>query len=248
MFLFFCFLFCFVFCFVFVLLLFFVLFVCFFKQEKSLFSTQNNERTEKAQTQSTADLTTAINVIIALSFVPAGFLVFLVTERANKSKHLQFVTGCNPAVYWLANFVFDYINYLIPAGVCIGIFYAFNVEAYSGHNFPAVCTMLLLYGWAITPAIYPFSHLFEVPATAYVTLICINLFLGLCCTLATFSEFFEEIFAIVLLCVVVVMVCSFICLFNCFSKPDYYLFIQSSTCSRTSRKSTTSTKSLAGCS
>ena len=54
--------------------------------------------------KSGTDLTVAINIIIALSFVPASFVLFLVGERMSKAKHLQFVSGVTPSIYWLSTF------------------------------------------------------------------------------------------------------------------------------------------------
>jgi ATP-binding cassette subfamily A (ABC1) protein 2 len=51
----------------------------------------------------------AIFVIVAMSFVPAGFVVFLVTERSTSSKHLQFVCGLDPFIYWLSNYLWDMV-------------------------------------------------------------------------------------------------------------------------------------------
>lgn len=45
-----------------------------------------------------------------MSFVPASFVVFLVAEKATKAKHLQFVSGCDPVIYWLANYVWDMVS------------------------------------------------------------------------------------------------------------------------------------------
>ena len=56
------------------------------------------------------DVVIAIFVIIAMSFVPASFVVFLVTERASKSKHLQFVSGVDPVIYWLSNYAWDMVS------------------------------------------------------------------------------------------------------------------------------------------
>ena len=53
----------------------------------------------------------AIFVIIAMSFVPASFVVFLVTERASKAKHLQFVSGVDPVIYWLSNYAWDVVSF-----------------------------------------------------------------------------------------------------------------------------------------
>ena len=69
------------------------------------------------------DLVIAIFVIIAMSFVPASFVVFLVTERASKAKHLQFVSGVDPVIYWFSNYVWDVVSVGDPRGVHIEILY-----------------------------------------------------------------------------------------------------------------------------
>ncbi|KAG9460433.1 hypothetical protein GDO78_021805, partial [Eleutherodactylus coqui] len=79
------------------------------------------------------------------------------------------------------------MNYLVPATCCIIILFVFDLPAYtSPTNFPAVLSLFLLYGWSITPIMYPASFWFEVPSTAYVFLIVINLFIGITATVATF--------------------------------------------------------------
>ncbi|KAK2502159.1 hypothetical protein MC885_015949 [Smutsia gigantea] len=140
------------------------------------------------------DVVIAIFIIVAMSFVPASFVVFLVAERSTKAKHLQFVSGCNPVIYWLANYVWDMLNYLVPATCCVIILFVFDLPAYtSPTNFPAVLSLFLLYGWSITPIMYPASFWFEVPSSAYVFLIVINLFIGITATVATFLlQLFEH--------------------------------------------------------
>ncbi|KAF3851641.1 hypothetical protein F7725_013413 [Dissostichus mawsoni] len=101
------------------------------------------------------DVVIAIFIIVAMSFVPASFVVFLVAEKSTKAKHLQFVSGCDPVIYWLANYIWTW--------------------------------------WSITPIMYPASFWFEVPSTAYVFLIVINLFIGITATVATFLlQLFEH--------------------------------------------------------
>ena len=56
------------------------------------------------------DVVVSICVIFAMSFIPASFVLFLIQERVSKAKHLQFVSGVNPAVYWLANFAWDMVS------------------------------------------------------------------------------------------------------------------------------------------
>uniref|UniRef100_A0A3Q3GSS5 P-type phospholipid transporter n=1 Tax=Labrus bergylta TaxID=56723 RepID=A0A3Q3GSS5_9LABR len=143
---------------------------------------------------SSTDVVVSICVIFAMSFIPASFVLFLIQERVNKAKHLQFVSGVNPTVYWLANFAWDMCNYVVPCLIVIVIFLCFQQKAYvSPANLPALILLLVLYGWSITPMMYPASFIFSVPSTAYVVLTCINLFIGINGSVATFvMELFDD--------------------------------------------------------
>uniref|UniRef100_A0A8C5ABB2 ABC transporter domain-containing protein n=1 Tax=Gadus morhua TaxID=8049 RepID=A0A8C5ABB2_GADMO len=140
------------------------------------------------------NLVVSICVIFAMSFIPASFVLFLIQERVNKAKHLQFVSGVNPSIYWVANFAWDMCNYAVPCVIVILIFLCFQQEAYvSPPNLPALVLLLFMYGWAITPMMYPFTFIFSVPSTAYVVLTCINLFIGINGSVATFfMELFDD--------------------------------------------------------
>ena len=132
------------------------------------------------------DLFVAICVIFALSFIPSSFLVFVLEERESHAKQLQFVSGVRPYMYWLANFVWDFLNYLVPCMLCIGIFCAFNVQSYTNPtNFPYLVCLLILYGFACIPLVYPMNYLFSVPSTAFVMSSCINVFIGVVTTMTT---------------------------------------------------------------
>ncbi|XP_042367934.1 phospholipid-transporting ATPase ABCA1-like [Plectropomus leopardus] len=147
-----------------------------------------------AMATTSTDVVVSICVIFAMSFIPASFVLFLIQERVNKAKHLQFVSGVNPAVYWLANLAWDTCNYIIPCLIVIVIFLCFQQKAYvSPPNLPALILLLILYGWSITPMMYPASFIFSVPSTAYVVLTCINLFIGINGSIATFvMELFDD--------------------------------------------------------
>ncbi|XP_033869676.3 phospholipid-transporting ATPase ABCA1-like [Acipenser ruthenus] len=133
------------------------------------------------------DVLVSICVIFAMSFVPASFVVYLIQERVSKSKHMQFISGVRPGLYWLANFVWDMCNYIVPATLVIIIFVCFQQKSYvSAANLPVLALLLLLYGWSITPLMYPASFLFKIPSTAYVVLTSVNLFIGINGSVATF--------------------------------------------------------------
>uniref|UniRef100_A0A3B4GMH8 P-type phospholipid transporter n=1 Tax=Pundamilia nyererei TaxID=303518 RepID=A0A3B4GMH8_9CICH len=143
--------------------------------------------TEVAMMTTSVDVLVSICVIFAMSFVPASFVLFLIEERVSKAKHLQFVSGVKPILYWLANFTWDMLNYTIPAIMVVLIFISFQQQSYvSETNLPALILLLLFYGWSITPLMYPASFVFTVPSTAYVFLTSINLFIGINGSIATF--------------------------------------------------------------
>ncbi|KAJ8339827.1 hypothetical protein SKAU_G00344600 [Synaphobranchus kaupii] len=134
------------------------------------------------------DVLVSICVIFAMSFVPASFVVFLIQERVNKAKHMQFISGVQPLLYWLANFVWDMCNYIVPATLVIIIFVCFQQEAYvSSTNLPVLALLLLLYGYGpITPLMYPASFFFKIPSTAYVVLTSVNILIGINGSVSTF--------------------------------------------------------------
>uniref|UniRef100_A0A3P9BGS5 P-type phospholipid transporter n=1 Tax=Maylandia zebra TaxID=106582 RepID=A0A3P9BGS5_9CICH len=133
------------------------------------------------------DVLVSICVIFAMSFVPASFVVFLIQERVSKAKHMHFISGVHPLLYWTANFIWDMCNYIVPATLVILIFICFQQKAYvSSTNLPTLALLLLLYGWSITPLMYPASFFFKIPSTAYVVLTSVNILIGINGSISTF--------------------------------------------------------------
>jgi len=135
--------------------------------------------------QAFTDLSVAITVILAMGFIPASFVVFLVHEKASSGKHQQLLAGVSPMMYWVASYAWDMINFFFPLVLCFVIFQVFQVAAFSGDNSIAIFLLLLLYGSCMIPLMYCIEPLFSVPSTAYVTLICTNIFTGFISVLST---------------------------------------------------------------
>ena len=76
----------------------------------------------------------AYNIMFGMAFLVGTFAVFLIKERAQKSKHIQYVSGVRSLTYWFSTFAWDFINYLIPATLLLFIFLAFQVDAYISEN------------------------------------------------------------------------------------------------------------------
>lgn len=63
-------------------------------------------KSETLNVQTVLSLFTALFLLIPLTYIPAAFVVFVVRERAVKSKHLQFVSGVNRQVRYPASLCF----------------------------------------------------------------------------------------------------------------------------------------------
>ena len=120
------------------------------------------------------------NIVFGMSFLAAGFVVFLIKERESRAKHLQFVSGAQFGMFWLANFVVDVFNYIVPVAFIMIVMAAFQAETLSDSEvLVSVFVLLLFYGWAIIPQSYLLSFWFSVPATGFTRMVMINVMGGL---------------------------------------------------------------------
>ena len=60
-----------------------------------------------------------------------------------QAKHLQFVSGLNPVIYWMGNYVWDILNALIIVALSFTVIAAFQVDGYEGHYLGAVLCILV---------------------------------------------------------------------------------------------------------
>ncbi|ETE64856.1 ATP-binding cassette sub-family A member 3, partial [Ophiophagus hannah] len=120
---------------------------------------QPRNMTETAKDQlmeSQTGFAIAINLLYGMASLASTFALLLVSERAIKAKHVQFVSG----VYMV-------------------IFQAFDIKAFTQDNHLVdIMQIFLLYGWAIIPLMYLLSFFFSVAATAYTRLTIFNIFSG----------------------------------------------------------------------
>ncbi|KAH1183577.1 phospholipid-transporting ATPase ABCA3 [Mauremys mutica] len=121
----------------------------------------------------------AINLLYGMASLSSTFALLLVSERAIKAKHVQFVSGVYVANFWLSALLWDLINFLIPCALMLVIFQAFDVKAFTqDSHLVDVMLIFLLYGWAIIPLMYLLSFFFSVASTAYTRLTIFNIFSG----------------------------------------------------------------------
>lgn len=127
----------------------------------------------------TSGFNLALFLIFGIGFLLPSFAIFIVSERASKSKHIQFVSGLNMSVYWFTNMIWDFAIFLFPAIAVVIVFAIFSIPAYSGNNLGVVFLLLVLCGWQAVPLVYVLSFLFSTPSSAYSRLSMIFIFAGI---------------------------------------------------------------------
>lgn len=81
------------------------------------------------------DVLVAICVVFALSFVPASFVVYLVSERECKAKHLHLVSGVRPYIYWLSTYVWDLVSDVVELTINLAsILSFFHITSGTAHR------------------------------------------------------------------------------------------------------------------
>lgn len=114
-------------------------------------------------------------IVIAFSFIPASFAVFIVKEAEVKAKHQQLISGVSMPAYWLATYTWDCINYLVPATMAVVLIIAFDVTELVGASLPATILLFLLYGASVAPFTYVMSYAFKSHSTAQIMTLVLNL-------------------------------------------------------------------------
>ena len=134
-----------------------------------------------------AAVSASISIIMAFSFIPAAVAVFVVREREVSAKHQQLLAGTSLFSYWISNYVFDVLMFLVPWFCSLICVWAFGIDAFNkGTAFVAVAVLFMCYGLAIIPFTYLTSFFFESHSTAQNVVLLINFITGLVLTIAAF--------------------------------------------------------------
>lgn len=124
-------------------------------------------------------------LVIAFSFIPATFAVFVVREREVAAKHQQLISGVSIPAYWASTYAWDMVNYLLPAIASISMLAGFGVLMNGGRAL-ATSALIFLYGTAVAPFTYVISYAFSSHSAAQTGVLILNL-LCLIVVLASFT-------------------------------------------------------------
>ncbi|XP_012411009.1 glucosylceramide transporter ABCA12 [Trichechus manatus latirostris] len=135
---------------------------------------------EQATISSLIDILVALSILMGYSVTTASFVTYVVREHQTKAKQLQHISGIGVTCYWVTNFIYDMVFYLVPVAFSIGVIAIFKLPAfYSGNNLGAVSLLLLLFGYATFSWMYLLAGLFHETGIAFITYVCVNLFFGI---------------------------------------------------------------------
>ena len=124
---------------------------------------------QKVRFELAAGLLVALLITMGLCFVPAAFTSYVVQERERKTMHQQHVSGMSVLAYYLGNYLWDLLNFLIAMVMIIALFFVFAdyAPAYT-HHLMETSLVFILYGLSSTAFAYCFSFLFSSYSTATV--------------------------------------------------------------------------------
>jgi ATP-binding cassette, subfamily A (ABC1), member 3 len=130
------------------------------------------------QAQVVSSITSFISVlfvVIAFSFIPASFAVFVVRERETGAKHQQLISGVSIPAYWLSTYTWDMLNYALPCLAAVILVVAFDIKELLGDSLPATVLLFVSYGFSVAPFTYVLSYLFKSHSTAQTMVLVLNL-------------------------------------------------------------------------
>ena len=116
--------------------------------------------------------------MFGFTFTVATYVLLPITESRTKFKLLQMMSGLHPAVYWMANFLFDLTIHVICCFIYTSVYYIFDSDQYfigSENAFISKYLMFFFYGISFIPFAYLVSFMFSKPSTGFTFIALYNL-------------------------------------------------------------------------
>ncbi|XP_040602600.1 ATP-binding cassette sub-family A member 13 [Mesocricetus auratus] len=128
----------------------------------------------------------ALCIVLGFSILSASIGSSVVRDRVTGAKRLQHISGLGYRTYWLMNFLYDMLFYLVSVCLCVAIIAAFQLTAFTfRENLVATALLLALFGYAMIPWMYLISSIFPSSDVAFISYVSLNFIFGLCTMLMT---------------------------------------------------------------
>jgi ATP-binding cassette subfamily A (ABC1) protein 3 len=134
----------------------------------------------------------SFNIGFAMAFVASFFVIVYIKEQQTKAKLLQFVSGVNVLLYWFTAFLWDFFIFAIIALLITITIGSFQEEGYSTvEQLGTVYCVLIMFGFAVLPAVYVASFVFDAPASGFTKLIIVFMLPGVAMFTVTYCMQFK---------------------------------------------------------
>ncbi|KAF0873265.1 ABCAD protein, partial [Crocuta crocuta] len=128
----------------------------------------------------------ALCIVLGFSILSASIGSSVVRDRVTGAKRLQHLSGLGYKTYWLTNFLYDMVFYLVSVCLCVTVIVAFQLTAFTfRENLAATALLLALFGYATLPWMYLMSRIFSSSDVAFISYVSLNFIFGLCTLLMT---------------------------------------------------------------
>ncbi|XP_063069496.1 uncharacterized protein abca12 [Engraulis encrasicolus] len=146
---------------------------------------------EDAMVKGLVNTLVALCVLTGYSIMTASFVVYEVQEHHTGSKRLQHISGISEPFYWTVNFIYDMAIYMVPVALSVAMIAAFQLPAFTERqNLGAVTLLLIMFGFATFPWMYLLTAVFKDAEMAFISYVCINLFISVNTIISTAIVYF----------------------------------------------------------
>uniref|UniRef100_A0A8C3T374 ATP binding cassette subfamily A member 12 n=1 Tax=Chelydra serpentina TaxID=8475 RepID=A0A8C3T374_CHESE len=131
---------------------------------------------EQVMLSSLLDILVSMSVLIGYSITTASFVLYVVKEHQTKAKQLQHISGIGVTSYWVTNFIYDLVLFMVPVALSVGVISAFQIPAfYNDNNLMAVFLLMMMFGYATFSWMYLLAGIFKETGMAFIVYVSINL-------------------------------------------------------------------------
>ncbi len=141
---------------------------------------------KRAQLVTAQSVSLGMFVSLAMGLIPTVAIATLVRDRETETKAMMTMTGMSLPAYWMANFIFDLLVYVLP---CVGIFWVMHFWGLNGmvnpYAYDVTVALFIAFAFAASAFAFAVSTFFDNVAKALVVAMASSVGLGFCFVMTT---------------------------------------------------------------
>lgn len=151
-------------------------------------------------------VTTAISLFISVgfAFIPSAWGYNVVREKTLKSKQAQHIAGLPIYTYWIGQFAWDLVMYVLPAACLVAFLFIFEIRGLTNTRFlGCLILLIIMFAFGVAPFVYLLSLGFDHAVTCQKVLLFVNIFFpivsGMIATIPTTAGLYEDVLRYILM-------------------------------------------------